>query len=202
MNFMSVYLSKEAFPGASRIEESFPKQGYKLLSLQTPAFDLVWTFAICSTEPVGLTRFWTQTTWQTLAKLQRDNMESPDTGLVITEYLQICAYRKFCLHVIYLVKYNNTTQAERVDEKIHLQSSSTACWVMHFYLGHLQSHWSQSHPQWRASGSSGDLQRHDDGESWLLRLHLQPHDSQRINIYIPLPLIGLLYVPWCFLFKT
>lgn len=72
----SVYLSKEAFPGAPSVEESFPEQCNELLSLQTPAFDLVWTFAICSTEPVGLTGFWTQTPRYTWANLQHDNFKS------------------------------------------------------------------------------------------------------------------------------
>lgn len=51
------YLSKETFPGTSGVQEAFPEQSYKLLSLQTPALHLVRTFTISATQPVRLTRF-------------------------------------------------------------------------------------------------------------------------------------------------
>lgn len=54
------YLSKEAFPGSPSVEEPLPQQCHELLSLQTPAFNLVGTFAVCSAEPVGLPGVWTQ----------------------------------------------------------------------------------------------------------------------------------------------
>lgn len=62
MKVALAYLSKEAFPGASSVEETFPEECNKLLSLQTPAFDLVRAFAIRPAEPVGLSGFWTQKT--------------------------------------------------------------------------------------------------------------------------------------------
>lgn len=37
----AAHLSKEAFPGAPSVEESFPEESNELLSLQTPPFDLI-----------------------------------------------------------------------------------------------------------------------------------------------------------------
>lgn len=56
----SEYLSKEPFPGSPSVEEPLPQQRHELLSLQTPAFYLVGTFAVCSAEPVGLPGVWTE----------------------------------------------------------------------------------------------------------------------------------------------
>lgn len=55
---MLCYLGEEAFSGTASIQESLPKQGHKLLSLQTPAFHLVRAFPIPATKPICLPGFW------------------------------------------------------------------------------------------------------------------------------------------------
>lgn len=37
----TAHLSEKAFPRAASVEEPFPQERNKLLSLQTPAFDLI-----------------------------------------------------------------------------------------------------------------------------------------------------------------